>query len=166
MSKQNPTVAIYARVSSDQQAEAGTIASQVQELLARVKEDGLEAPEDLRFLDDGYSGSTTLRPALDRLRDVASTGGLDLLYVHCPDRLARSFAVQAVLLEELQGVGVEVRFLNHRFGAGPEEQLLLQVQGAIAEYERAKILERSRRGKLHAARRGSVNVLTAAPGEP
>ena len=163
MSKQSPRVAIYARVSSDHQAEAGTIASQVEEILGRASKDGFEVPADLRFLDDGYSGSTTARPALERLRDVASTGGIDVLYVHCPDRLARSFVIQAVLLDELQGLGVEVRFFNRRFGEGPEEQLMLQFQGAIAEYERAKILERSRRGKLHAARRGSVNVLTAAP---
>ncbi|MBN1442158.1 MAG: recombinase family protein [Planctomycetes bacterium] len=162
-SNDTSTVAIYARVSSDQQAAAGTIESQVEELLARASEDGYEVAEELRFRDEGYSGSSTARPALERLRDLASTAGVNVLYVHSPDRLARSFVVQAVLLEELQSVGVEVRFLNRQFGEGPEEQLLLQVQGAIAEYERAKILERGRRGRLHAARRGSVNVLACAP---
>ena len=68
-----------------------------------------------------------------------------------------------ILVDELERCGVEVVFLNHQLDQSPEDDLLLQVQGMIAEYERAKILERSRRGKLHAARRGSVNVLSGAP---
>ncbi|MBA7556056.1 hypothetical protein ES705_48753 [subsurface metagenome] len=68
-----------------------------------------------------------------------------------------------MVIEELQSCRVEIIFLNHDFGKGPEDNLLLQMQGMIAEYERAKILERSRRGKLHAARKGSVNVLGGAP---
>jgi site-specific DNA recombinase len=85
------------------------------------------------------------------------------LYVHTPDRLARKYAWQMLLVEELQRCGVELVFLNRTIGVSPEEDLLLQMQGMIAEYERTKIMERSRRGKRHAARRGSVNVLCAAP---
>jgi site-specific DNA recombinase len=155
--------AIYARVSSEQQAEAATIASQVAALEERVARDGLALEPSMRFLDEGYSGATLIRPALERLRDMAATGAIDRLYVHNPDRLARKYAYQVLLLDEFSRCGAEVVFLNHRLGQTPEEDLLLQVQGMVAEYERAKILERSRRGKLHAARQGSVNVLSGAP---
>jgi site-specific DNA recombinase len=155
--------AIYARVSSDQQAEAGTIASQVAALEKRLQCDGLTLDPELRFLDEGYSGSTLVRPALERLRDAAANGAVDRLYVHSPDRLARKYAYQVLLVDEFQRCGVELIFLNRALGRSPEDDLLLQVQGMVAEYERAKILERSRRGKRHAAQRGSVNVLSGAP---
>ena len=155
--------ALYARVSSQQQAEANTIASQVEALQARIQADGLTWEADACFLDEGYSGSTLLRPALERLRDQVAAGAVDRLYVHSPDRLARNYALQVLLLDEWQRAGVEVIFLNRPLGKSPEEDLLLQVQGMMAEYERAKILERSRRGKRHAARAGSVNVLCGAP---
>src|SRR5262249_57579942 len=95
--------------------------------------------------------------------DQAAAGAIERLYVHAPDRLARRYAYQALLVDELQHCGVELVFLNRPLGQGPEDDLLLQVQGIVAEYERAKILERSRRGKLHAARRGRVHVPTQAP---
>jgi site-specific DNA recombinase len=155
--------AIYARVSSDQQAEAGTIASQVAALEERLQRDGLTTDPELRFLDEGYSGSTLVRPALERLRDAAANGAIDRLYVHSPDRLARKYAYQVLLVDEFQRCGVELIFLNRELGRSPEDDLLLQVQGMVAEYERAKILERSRRGKRHAAQCGSVNVLSGAP---
>ena len=155
--------AIYARVSSEQQAEAGTIASQVAALEQRLQADGLTLDVELRFSDEGYSGSTLVRPALERLRDAAATGAIDRLYVHSPDRLARKYAYQVLLVDEFQRCGVELIFLNRELGRSPEDDLLLQVQGMVAEYERAKILERSRRGKRHAAQRGSVNVLSGAP---
>ena len=85
--------------------------------------------------------------------------GLDRLYVHSPDRLARKYAYQVLLIDEFQRAGVEVIFLNRELGQSPEDELLLQVQGMVAEYERAKILERSRRGKRHAAQTGQVSVL-------
>jgi site-specific DNA recombinase len=141
--------ALYARVSSEQQAEAKTIASQLAALLARAAADGAAVPPERQFLDEGYSGATLVRPALEQLRDLAAAGGIDRLYVHSPDRLARKYAYQVLLLDELQRVGVEVVFLNRALGQTPEDELLLQVQGMVAEYERAKILERSRRGKRH-----------------
>src|ERR671931_82706 len=160
----NPTqVAIYARVSSEQQAETHTIASQVAALRERVAADGLAISEAMQFLDEGYSGATLVRPALERLRDVVAAGGIDRLYVHSPDRLARRYAYQALLLDEFQAAGVEVVFLNRALGQSPEDELLLQVQGMVAEYERAKILERSRRGKRHGAQVGMVSVLCGAP---
>jgi site-specific DNA recombinase len=156
-------VALYARVSSDQQNEGKTIESQVADLRTRIAETGATRSSQLEFIDNGYSGATLIRPALERLRDVAAAGGIDHLYVHCPDRLARNYAHQVLLLEEFLRAGVEVSFLNREVGQTPEDQLLLQVQGMIAEYERAKILERSRRGKRHGAQVGKVSVLGGAP---
>jgi site-specific DNA recombinase len=161
--KDQTRVALYARVSSEQQADAGTIASQVAELRERISRDGFRLEDEACFLDDGCSGTTLLRPALERLRDQVANGAVDRLYVHSPDRLARKYAYQVLLVDELTRGGVEVVFLNRALGRSPEDDLLLQVQGIMAEYERAKIIERSRRGKLHAARRGSVNVLCGAP---
>jgi site-specific DNA recombinase len=155
--------AIYARVSSDQQAQEQTIESQVAALRERVATDGLQLDEELCFLDDGVSGSTLMRPALERLRDLAYVGGFQKLYVHSPDRLARRYAYQVLLVDELKKHGVQIEFLNRAIGVSPEEDLLLQMQGMFAEYERAKIMERSRRGKRHAAGRGSINVLSGAP---
>ena len=160
----NPTqVALYARVSSDPHTEAHTIASQGAALRERVAAEGLVVPEAMQFLDEGYSGATLIRPALERLRDVIAGGAVDRVYVHSPDRLARKYAYQVLLVDEFRRAGVEVIFLNRALGQSPEDDLLLQVQGMIAEYERAKIIERHRRGKRHAARVGAVHVLSGAP---
>lgn len=163
MNAHNLQVAIYARVSSEQQVSAHTIESQLATLAEKVKADGGILQPDLQFIDEGYSGATLMRPALERLRDLAAAGGIDRLYIHSPDRLARKYAYQVLLLDELQKAGVEIVFLNRALGDSPEDDLLLQVQGMVAEYERAKILERSRRGKRHAAHTGSINPLSGAP---
>ncbi|MFZ0255018.1 MAG: recombinase family protein, partial [Gammaproteobacteria bacterium] len=155
--------ALYARVSSEAQASAQTIQSQLAALQMRIEAAGDELTVERQFIDEGYSGSTLVRPALERLRDLVAAGGVDRLYIHSPDRLARKYAYQVLLVDEFQRAGVEVVFLNRALGTSPEDDLLLQVQGMIAEYERAKILERSRRGKRHKARLGSVNVLGGAP---
>jgi site-specific DNA recombinase len=97
------------------------------------------------------------------LASSALDWGEDGLYVHSPDRLARKYAYQVLLVDEFRRAGVEVVFLNRALGQSPEDDLLLQVQGMIAEYERAKIIERHRRGKRHAAQSGAVNVLSGAP---
>ena len=117
--------AIYARVSSERQAQENTIASQVDALKGRLQADGLQLADELCFIDDGCSGSTLLRPALERLRDIAYGGGFERLYVHSPDRLARKYAYQVLLVEELNRCGVEFVFLNHELGTNPEENLLL-----------------------------------------
>src|SRR3954470_20241190 len=156
-------VAIYARVSGEQQAKEDTISSQVEAVTRRIAADALECDPELRFVDDGYSGTILARPGLERLRDQAAAGAIDRLYLLDPDRLSRKYAYQVLIMEELARCGVEVVFLRNPVGRGPEADLLLQVQGMIAEYERAKIMERCRRGKQHAARRGSVNVLSGAP---
>lgn len=160
---ENLRVGYYARVSSDRQAEDRTIDSQVADLTQRIANDGVARDDTAAYIDDGHSGATLIRPALEKLRDDIAQGLLDRLYILSPDRLARKAAYQALLLDEFARAGVEVVFLNQPAGAGPEGELLLQIQGIIAEYERTKILERSRRGKLHAARQGCVSVLSRAP---
>lgn len=95
-----------------------------------------------------------MRPALERLRDLIAQGGVEAVLAYSPDRLSRKYAYQILLLEE---------FGNAPAGNGPENELLLQFQGMIAEYEKAQIIERTRRGKLHRARQESVNVLSGAP---
>ncbi len=155
--------ALYARVSSEQQATAHTIESQIAALSERAQADNAPVPLERQFLDDGYSGATLVRPAMDRLRDLAAVGGVDRIYVHSPDRLARNYAYQVLLIDEWRRAGIEIVFLNRSLGKSPEDDLLLQVQGIVSEYERAKIMERSRRGKKHAAQRGSLNVMSNAP---
>src|SRR5512135_329582 len=108
------------------------------------------------YIDEGYSGSRLDRPALDRLRDAAREGQFDAVVVYSPDRLARRYAYQVVLLEEFRKAGCPVEFVHRPISDDPHDQLLLQIQGAVAEYERALLGERFRRGKLQKARSGQV----------
>jgi site-specific DNA recombinase len=157
------TAALYARVSSEKQVHENTITSQIETLKARIIRDGFTLLEEYQFVDNGYSGSNLVRPALEKLRDQIAAGTIDKIYIHSPDRLSRKYAYQMILIEEFEKSGVEVIFLNfQQSNDDPESQLLLQMQGMIAEYERSKIMERHRRGRIHAAKRGSVNVLSLA----
>ena len=156
--------AIYARVSSERQRQDETIQSQTVGLRELAAARGLLVAEDLVFEDEGFSGATLQRPALERLRDRAADGAFEVLLCHAPDRLARRYAYQVLLLEELARVGVEVCFAKEpEHGGTPEDELLRQFQGMIAEYERAQIAERTRRGKAHRARGGSQAVMSGAP---
>jgi site-specific DNA recombinase len=150
-------------VSGERQKEEQTIESQWLLCSERIKQDGCKLLPELAFVDDGYSGATLIRPAIERLRDHVALQGLDRLYVLCPDRLARKYAYQVLLIEEFQRAGVDVVFLTREISQSPEDNLLLQMQGMIAEYERAKIIERTRRGKRYAAQSGDVAVLLGAP---
>src|SRR5688572_25574403 len=158
-----PMAAIYARVSSEQQREAHTIASQTAALIELARTLDLDVPRAWIFEDEGYSGATLERPGLERVRDLAAEGQIQVVLVYSPDRLSRKYAYQILLIEELTRQGVETRFLNAPQSATAEDQLLVQFQGMIAEYERAQILERSRRGKRHRARAGEISVLAGAP---
>lgn len=155
--------AIYARVSSEQQREAHTIRSQTTALIELARTLELTVPTAWIFEDDGYSGATLERPGLERVRDLAAEGQIQVVLVHAPDRLSRKYAYQVLLIEELARHGVETRFLTGPQSSTAEDQLLVQFQGMIAEYERAQILERSRRGKRHRARTGEISVLSGAP---
>src|SRR4051794_37958136 len=101
----DPQAALYARVSSEQQAHSGSIASQVASLRERVAADGVRLEPGHAFLDEGYSGASLLRPALERLRDAVAAGTVDRVYVHSPDRLARRYAYQVLLVEEFRRAG-------------------------------------------------------------
>ncbi len=156
--------ASYLRVSSQRQADENTIDSQREDVRRRALRDDLAIDESFEYIDDGYSGSQLLRPALEQLRDHVAASMIDRLYIHSPDRLARKYAHQAILLEEMNRHGCEVVFLNQEgLPESPETNMLLQMQGMFAEYEREKILERTRRGRRHAATQGSVSVFGRAP---
>ena len=155
--------AIYARVSSDRQREQETIASQTAALQAYADAHGYAVPRAWVFEDDGYSGTTLVRPGLEAVRDLAAAGAIAAVLVYAPDRLSRKYAYQILLTEEFSRGGIAVVYHNAPAAHTPEEHLLVQVQGMIAEYERAQLVERTRRGKRHKARTGSVNALSAAP---
>src|ERR1019366_5962431 len=155
--------AIYARVSSERQREEHTIASQTAALIEFAKTHELEVPKEWVFEDEGYSGATLERPGLERVRDLAAEGQIQAVLAYAPDRLSRKYAYQILLIEELARHGVETLFVKAPQGTSAEDQLLVQFQGMIAEYERAQILERSRRGKRHRARSGEISVLSGAP---
>jgi len=157
------SAAIDARVSSDKQREENTIASQTAALVAFAREQQFDVPQEWVFEDDGYSGAELIRPGLERVRDLAAEGLIQAVLVYAPDRLSRRYAYQILLIEEFARAGVETLFVRAPRGSTPEDELLLQFQGMIAEYERAQILERSRRGKRYRARAGEVSVLSGAP---
>jgi site-specific DNA recombinase len=147
--------ALYARVSTRRQEQEATIESQVAQLLAYAEKHGYPLPSEHRFIDQAISGRYLARPGLDRLRDAAAISDFDVLLCLSPDRLARSLGAQQVVLDELQRVGVDVVFLNQPdLGDSPQAQLLLNIQGAFAEYERTVISERMRRGRLYRLRQG------------
>ena len=146
--------AIYARVSTERQERHQTIDSQLATLRAWAVSRGHELAEEHVFRDDGYSGSRLDRPGLDALRDAVRDRAVELVAVLTPDRLARRYAYQVLLLEEFRHAGVEVAFVQHPVSDDPNDQFLLQIQGAVAEYERAVLGERFRRGKLQKARDG------------
>src|SRR6266566_5062198 len=159
----NKPAAIYARVSSGRQKENHTIASQTEALKEFARTRSYTVPPEWVFQDEGYSGAILARPGLESLRDLAAEGQIRAVLVYSPDRLSRKYAYQILLAEEFARCGVELIFLKSPAGATPEDQLVVQFQGMIAEYERAQIAERCRRGKRHKAQQGGVNVLSGAP---
>lgn len=157
------TAAIYTRVSSDQQKENKTIDSQVDELLDFAEQQGYVVPDEYVFKDEGYSGAILVRPGLEKVRDLSAESQIQAVLIYSPDRLSRNYAYQVVLIDEFASCGTEVLFVNSPKADTPEQALLLQFQGMIAEYERALIKERSRRGKRFKAKSGVVSVLCGAP---
>src|SRR4051812_24291439 len=149
-------VAAYARVSTQRQAEEQTITQQVDRLPAHARTEGWTIMPQHLYRDDGYSGARLDRPALDRLRDAAERGEFQTLLVTAPDRLARRFVHQTLLVEELAQLGCPIVFLDRPISQDPHDQLLLQIRGAVAEYERALIADRTRRGRLARLRAGQL----------
>lgn len=149
-------IAIYARVSTERQEEQKTIESQLAELREICKDFQVIG----EYKDEGYSGEILARPELDRLRDDAAKGLFEAVYIHSPDRLARKYIYQGLVIEELTKKGIEIVFLNKPVSNNPEDQLLLGVQGLIAEYEKTKIIERTRRGRIYkASQKGIVGTV-------
>ena len=148
-------IALYARVSTSRQQQTHTIEQQLTRLRTYVttQPDWSLADEHI-FCDDGYSGAKLKRPGLDHLRDQAALGAFDLVLVTAPDRLARNYVHQMILLEELERHGCRVQFLDRPLSDDPHDQLVLQIRGAVAEYERTLIAERMRRGRLAKLRSG------------
>lgn len=156
-------VAIYVRVSTQRQAQAQTGAPQLERLRAHLQAENYQLPDRDIFDDEGYSGASLKRPALDRLRDAVAQGLYDRVLITSPDRLARNYVHQVLLLEELQSHGCKVEFLDRPLSQDPHDQLLLQVRGAVAEYERTLIVERTRRGRLAKLKAGSLLPWTLPP---
>jgi site-specific DNA recombinase len=157
------TVAVYVRVSTLRQAQAQTIEQQLERLRAHLRAQQVELTSEAIFRDDGYSGATLNRPGLDRLRDAARAGEVARVLVTDPDRLARNYVQLMVLLDELERFGCEVAFLDRPLSRDPQDQLLLQIRGAVAEYERTLIAERMRRGRQAKLRAGCLLPWTRAP---
>src|SRR5690242_1536027 len=156
-------VAIYARVSTQRQAQAQTTDQQLDRLRAHAEGQGWSVTGDRVFRDDGCSGAALRRPGLDRLRDTAARARLDLILITAPDRLARNYVHQVLLVEELQQHGAQVEFLDRPMSRDPHDQLLLQIRGAVAEYERTLIAERMRRGRLRKLTAGTLLPWTQPP---
>jgi site-specific DNA recombinase len=159
-------VAIYGRVSTSHQVDHQTIEQQLERLRAHVHANTAEGwvldPAHV-FRDDGYSGATLARPGLDRLRDAVKSRECDRVLVTAPDRLARNYVHQMVLLEEWARLGCAAEFLDRPMSDDPHDHLLLQIRGAVAEYERTLIAERMRRGRLAKLRAGLLLPWTYAP---
>lgn len=156
-------VAIYVRVSTHRQAQAQTIEQQIERLRAHIKAQGwLLEPEHV-YRDDGYSGAKLNRPGLDSLRDRAALAEFDLVLITEPDRLARNYVHQMLVMEELERRGIRVEFLDRPMSDDPHDRLLLQIRGAVAEYERTQISDRMRRGRLMKYRTGQLLPWTRAP---
>lgn len=147
-------IALYARVSTERQKDERTIDSQIDALDDYAKEHEHVVID--KYIDNGYSGTLLARPELDRLRDDAAKELFDAILIHSPDRLARKYAWQEVVREELKSKEIQIIFLNQPAAKTAEDQLLLGVQGIIAEYERAKFTERTRRGRLHRAKSNHI----------
>ena len=142
-------VALYVRVSTSRQVQHQTIEQQLERLRAHVRAQPAWAlREEHVYRDDGYTGAALARPGLDRLRDAAKAREVDRVVVTAPDRLARNYVHQMVLLEEFARAACAVEFLDRPMSDDPHDQLLLQIRGAVAEYERTLIGERMRRGRL------------------
>jgi site-specific DNA recombinase len=156
-------IALYLRVSTQRQAQQQTSEQQLERLRAWCAERAWEVRDELVFRDNGFSGATLRRPGLDALRDAVAAARCDLVVLTAPDRLARNYVHQMLLLDEFAGAGCQVEFLDRPMSQDPHDQLLLQIRGAVAEYERTLIAQRRRRGRLHKRQAGILLPGTRPP---
>ena len=147
-------IAIYARVSSEKQMKEGTIDSQIEALKDYAKANNLTISHEC--IDDGVTGTTLTRPGLDYLRDLIAEGLIEGILILSPDRLSRTQAHQILLMDEFKKQNIQVFFTSQQFEDNAEGNLMLQIQAAVSEYERAKILDRTRRGRKYAVKNGQM----------
>jgi site-specific DNA recombinase len=152
---------LYARVSTDEQARSGySLAQQLEALRQYAAREGYEVIEEVS--DPGQSGASLERPGTDRVRDLVAAGGVSVVLAQDRDRFAREPAYHYLLRREFEEHGTKIRALNDRGDDSPEGELTDGILDQLAKYERAKIAERTRRGKLRKAREGKV-VATMKP---
>ncbi len=157
-------VAIYARVSSLKQKDEETIESQIDSIKLYAEQNNYSIDSRYIFLDNGESGSTLQRPALEELRDLIRFETIEAVLIYSPDRLSRNYTHQLILLEEFRKHGVEARFLKKpAVSDTPEAKMFQHFQGIFAEYERAVFMDRSRRGRLYKAKNGDPSALPSVP---
>ena len=149
-------IAIYARVSTSKQEEDGTIETQLSAVHEYAKKNGHTVVKE--YLDDGWSGDILARPALDQMRQDAKTKLWEAVLIYDPDRLARRYSYQELVMDELRDAGIEVMFVTISAPKNSEDKILHGVRGLFAEYERAKIAERFRLGKKRAITEGRMIV--------
>jgi len=149
-------IALYVRVSGHRQVQTQTIEQQLERLQSHSQSQGWQWQDEHVFRDDGYSGASLKRPGLDRLRDQVARATFDLVLITAPDRLARKYVHHMLLLEELERAGCRVEFVDRPMSQDPHDQLLLQIRGAVAEYERTLIADRMRRGRQQKFRAGTL----------
>ena len=157
-------IALYVRVSTSRQQQTQTIEQQIDRLQAHVAtQPDWQFVEEHIYRDDGDSGAKLNRPGLDRLRERAAMATFELVLITAPDRLARNDVQQMRLIDELTQRGCQVEFLDRPMSDDPHDQLLLQIRGAVAEYERNLIADRMRRGRQAKLRSGQLLPWTRAP---
>jgi site-specific DNA recombinase len=156
-------MAMDVRVSTQRQAQTQTIEQQIHLLREYSQKQGWPWNEEHIFRDDGYSGASLRRPGLDRLRDQVRNATFDRVLVTAPDRLARNYVHQMLLMEEFERCGCQIEFLDQPTSRTPHDQLLVQIRGAVAEYERSLIAERMRRGRQQKYRAGLLVPWTRPP---
>jgi site-specific DNA recombinase len=161
--KKTKIAAIYARVSGDRQKKEETIESQIDAIRQYAKANNYTIMDEWIFKDEAESGKFLDRPGLDALRDLILDGGVDVIIIHEPDRLVRKRCYQTLLIEEFEKAGVEVAFVKCKAPETPEEQCTIDMLAVFAEYERNKIADRCRRGRLYKAKMGNLSILPHAP---
>src|SRR5918998_338648 len=146
---------LYSRVSTDEQARSGySLAQQLEALRACATREGYEVLEEVQ--DPGQSGASLERPGMDRVRDLVAAGGVSVVLAQDRDRFSREPAYSYLLRREFEEHGTKLKSLNDHGDDSPEGQLTDGILDQLAKYERAKIAERSRRGRLRKAKEGKL----------
>jgi site-specific DNA recombinase len=146
--------AVYVRVSTEDQGKGFSIPTQIDACQQLATQAGYTVPDTYLLIDGGLSGTTMERPGLRKLREIMNARAVAALVVYDPDRLSRNLGHQLLLAEEMEQADVKLLIVSHPLEQGPEGWLFFQLRGALAEYERAKILERMQRGRRGRAKAG------------